>query len=310
MSCKHPIPAVDYGIDKSTGKRVVKVQYPFRTESLIDFKRRIEGDNDFRRRNGLNERKVLLLPCGKCIACKLAKRREWSVRCCLEAKYHDEVSFITLTYDDKHNPGVLRKDHFQKFIKELRRDHEVRYFGCGEVASRPHYHLIVFGYFPKDALPDYVSKTGYQCYRSEEVSKYWNKGEVSVQHFDAACAGYVAGYVNKKIGEDKQGFILMSKKPGIGYQYLELHKDEIARYYHINDYMGSIKFAKPPRYFNKLCEDAWNILLDDQKLRNKEINDILKAVEMRKHGIEHEEEYLSTIELFDFKKANKLVRGL
>ena len=46
----------------------------------------------------------LEVPCGKCIGCRIAKRKEWSLRMLHELTYHPQSSFITLTYDDYNLP--------------------------------------------------------------------------------------------------------------------------------------------------------------------------------------------------------------
>lgn len=40
----------------------------------------------------------ILVPCGQCIACRLNKARQWSIRCMHEARYHSDNAFVTLTY--------------------------------------------------------------------------------------------------------------------------------------------------------------------------------------------------------------------
>lgn len=300
MSCSHPIPALDLGLDPVTFKRRIKIKYPKVNESLADFKRKYPSCV-----------KVLLLPCGHCISCRLAKRREWALRAALEAKYYQDISFVTLTYDNQHNDGKLHKDHLQQFIKAVRnRGYNVRYFGCGEFGSeggRPHYHIILFGYFPKDAMKDFNSNTDYACYRSDEINSCWNRGLAVVQYFDASVAGYVAGYTDKKI-TNEDGFLIMSKRPGLGYQYLEDHKDEIAEYLKITDDLGNIKGGQPPRYFSKLCEENWNILLDEKKSHNAEIQRIIKAMKMQRYGLYREEDLMKRTEFFDYRKAAKLKR--
>lgn len=97
----------------------------------------------------------LLVPCGKCLACRMSKRREWSARLAHESDYWDKSMFLTLTYADRALPpnASLRKADLQRFIKLLRghKDREgqkIKYFACGEYGTktqRPHYHLILFG---------------------------------------------------------------------------------------------------------------------------------------------------------------------
>ena len=95
----------------------------------------------------------LLVPCGRCMACRIAKRREWSIRMLHELSYHDDAVFLTLTYNDTYLPpnASLDKAALQKFFKRLRKrlgDRKIRYFACGEYGDeggRPHYHAIIFG---------------------------------------------------------------------------------------------------------------------------------------------------------------------
>lgn len=201
---------------------------------------------------------VFFIPCGKCSACRLAKRKEYAVRCAMEAKeYGDNCCFITLTYDEYHNKGYLLKRDFQYFLKKLRnKGYKFRYFGCGEYGSinnRPHYHIILFGYRPKDLKVIGESETKQKLFTSEEISTLWNKGLVSVQNFEPGVASYVAGYVNKKI-DDKGGFLLMSKKPGLGFNYLMKNKDKLLEDDCIHDDFGSLKKVIAPRYFSQLCD--------------------------------------------------------
>ena len=37
----------------------------------------------------------LLVPCGKCIACRISKRREWSIRMLHELEDHQKSVFVT-----------------------------------------------------------------------------------------------------------------------------------------------------------------------------------------------------------------------
>lgn len=171
-------------------------------------------------------------PCGQCIACRLNKVRDWTIRLMHEARFHDDSVFLTLTYDDKHLPenGSLNKQDMQNFMKRLRNHcSNVRFFGCGEYGerySRPHYHLIIFGLSMKDPIfkgkvYDRKSK-GYYL-----LSPLWKNGNMYIGDVTYSSCRYVASYVNKKqLG--KKGtefyeknkllpeFTLMSRRPGIG----------------------------------------------------------------------------------------------
>lgn len=74
------------------------------------------------------------LPCGQCVGCRLERSRQWAIRCMHEASLYEDNCFITLTYSDEHLPadGSLQLDHFQKFMKRLRK----RFDGLSPVLER------------------------------------------------------------------------------------------------------------------------------------------------------------------------------
>lgn len=258
------------------------------------------------------KRNIFFIPCGKCSGCRLAKRKEYAIRCAMEAKsYGDNVSFITLTYDDEHNKGYLVKRDLQGFLRKLRRlGYKIRYFACGEYGGltlRPHYHVVIFGYFPKDAKLFNESSTGFPVFRSSEVESVWKYGFVTIQHFTAECAGYVAGYVQKKIGDDKS-FLLMSKKPGLGYQYMVDHAHTLVNDDFVCDDFGNIKKAKSPRYFDRVAEKL-GIDMTYTKEKRLEAMEISQAGEMMQYGVEREVLLKRKAEVND-KKERKLVRQL
>lgn len=142
-----------------------------------------------------------------------------------ESTLHEQNCFITLTYANA--PKNLDKRHVQLFIKRLRKLSPVRYFACGEYGTttrRPHYHAILFG-------RDYLEKAvpiNDKLYTHADVLNAWGHGHISIAPVTLASCMYVAGYVNKKIA-DKDTFNLMSRRPGIGHQWLDKWHDDIAR---------------------------------------------------------------------------------
>ena len=137
----------------------------------------------------------LPFPCGCCPACRAQKAMEWTLRMYLESLYHNEVAFVTLTYDNEHLPehNSLSPVDLQSFLKRLRRrlEYKIRYFACGEYGDkfgRAHYHLIIFGL----KFEDYF-----------KVYDAWQMGRVECEKPNLEAFKYVAGYVNKKIGRQK-----------------------------------------------------------------------------------------------------------
>ena len=75
------------------------------------------------------------IDCGQCAGCRLAKAREWAVRCTHEAMMHKSRSFLTLTFSgaglvgrqnnysekDKKDIYSLNVKDFQNFMKRLRK---------------------------------------------------------------------------------------------------------------------------------------------------------------------------------------------
>lgn len=125
-----------------------------------------------------------------------------------EAQLHQHNSFITLTYDDKHLPenNSLRYTDYQKFMKRLRKQFNVRYYMCGEYGEetyRPHYHACLFGTaFEKDRYPWKKTSAGYQLYRSPTLEKLWKFGTSNIGDLTFDSANYVAGYIQKKLTGD------------------------------------------------------------------------------------------------------------
>lgn len=141
-------------------------------------------------------RGYLPFPCGCCPPCRAQKAVEWSLRMQLESLYYAENAFVTLTYSPEYLPafGSLCPSHLQAFLKRLRRrlPYKIRYFACGEYGDkfgRAHYHLIIFGLKFED----------YSC-----VYDAWKMGRVECEKPNSEAFKYVAGYVNKKIGRQKE----------------------------------------------------------------------------------------------------------
>lgn len=185
----------------------------------------------FRRDLGFSD-SYLQVPCGKCLGCLQDRAKDWSIRIQNEASLHERNAFLTLTYSDLSLPkdGKLVKAHMQQFIKKLRnRKNVLRYFGCGEYGGlrhRAHYHAIIFGM-------DFLGPDTEPCgdngeFVNLEVTKIWGRGAVVIAPVTPASCAYVAGYVNKKIG-DKDTFQLMSNKPGIGHNWIDKYYSDVVK---------------------------------------------------------------------------------
>lgn len=217
--------------------------------------------------------KTVMVPCGRCMGCRIERSRQWAVRIMHETKLHETNCFITLTYSPENLPrgNGLMLEHTQKFIDRLRKRIEpqrIRFYLGGEYGdsgSNPHYHAIIFNYDFPDKYP--WKKSGQkQTYRSPMLESLWPFGFSLIGDVTFASAQYCAQYCTKKITgdrakehyrrQDSQGtfwikpeFATMSLKPGIGLGFYEKYKSDI----YPHDYVvtnGSK--AKPPKYYDKL----------------------------------------------------------
>lgn len=201
----------------------------------------------------------LLVPCGKCLSCRIAKRSEWSMRMLHELESFDCAVFVTLTYDEEHLPehGSLVVSDLQKFFKRLRKEcdkcgRKIRYFACGEYGDkygRPHYHAIIFGL--SQSKDDKVI-----------MGSKWPLGSIFYGSAEPDSIRYVAQYVDKKYSGDlaKEHYENKKRIPvfrvsslGLGKNYIEKNRKQITEmgYCTVRGVMHSL----PRYYLNKLGID-------------------------------------------------------
>lgn len=248
----------------------------------------------------------ILVPCGQCIACRLNKARQWSIRCMHEARYHTDNTFVTLTYAPEFVPlsGSLVKQDLQKFFKRLRkRGYTFRYYACGEygdVGGRPHYHAILFG-IARDL-------------RSQrDLSDCWRFGFVHLGDVTLDSANYVAGYVVKKqTGKEGKAyykskgllppFCLMSRRPGVGAQWkaefgLEAIKRGyvtakgkvygLPRYYRDLEQPGcSVAFDRDLASYERVCEERASLETQSGLSGEQLVSYVIQQAEQRRRNVD------------------------
>lgn len=264
----------------------------------------------------------LTLPCGQCIGCRLERSRQWAIRCVHEASLHEKNCFITLTYDKEHLPtdGSLQLDHFQKFMKRLRKQYgpKIRFFHCGEYGEkyqRPHYHACIFNHDFNDKT-HFTTNNDIKLYTSESLQKLWPYGFTTLGDVTFESAAYVARYITKKItGKnallhytkiDAKGEILqerqpeyttMSRRPGIGRNWFEKFKPDL---YPDDFVVVRGKKMRVPRYYDNQLERDFPFEHDDIKERRK--------LQPKNHK-EQTYERLQTKETIKLTKLNLLKRS-
>lgn len=247
----------------------------------------------FQKSEALQPDDPLQIACGQCIGCRLKKSKTWAARCMHESQSHDQNSFITLTFNDqelfkRENPMSLDKQELRRFFKRLRKKvGKLRFYACGEYGeqtARPHYHALIFGYdFPDKVL--YKIQNGHRLYTSDTLEKVWPYGHAIIGNLNYDSAAYVARYCLKKItgvnaeehyqwinsntGEilsRTPEFVTMSKKPGIGREWIEKYYQDVYPhdYLVINGGKSSV-----PKYYDHFLEDILPFMHEQIKERRK-----------------------------------------
>jgi hypothetical protein len=212
-------------------------------------------------------------PCGGCLPCKITKRQEWTARLLLEMKLSLFTYFVTLTYSDPDLPpraSLLKKD-CQLWLKRLRKNTtlKLRYFLIGEYGekkNRPHYHVLIFTdremflEITRDNKGrDHI--TGSPFHDAWYANSIVDVVPLVGQKASAKVAGYVAGYVLKKITKENclpglaPEFTLSSRKPGIGHAYIDI----------LADMLKKKKIGLPGNPDVKFTKDIHMITIDGKK---------------------------------------------
>lgn len=192
-----------------------------------------------------------VVPCGQCLNCRINQKRIWETRLTLEYLSHGDSVFVTLTYDEEHNPKILIKKDLQNYLKRLRSrlGFKFRYFAVGEYGShtwRPHFHIILFGvsYAHSGQIKDSWSIRG----------DYLGHPEIGIHvgEVNSKSIRYILGYVAKKVEKKKDNdpraygytdeFMCCSK--GIGRDALKVVGDSLKKHELENRIVSSIKIGK------------------------------------------------------------------
>lgn len=239
----------------------------------------------------------LTVPCGRCAACMQRKREEWSYRLNQEWKVSKTSFFVTLTYAPetitKNASGVdsVHKEHIQKFLKRLRKNTgqtDIRYYMSSEYGPRtfrPHYHIILFNVFDPD-----------------QIIKAWKLGFCRIDPVNEARINYVTKYCITKSRYPENAnkvFSLMSRKPGIGANYIETHRqwhdDDPTRMYAV--YQGGRKTTLPRYYKDKIYRKETKEAFAELCIK--------RAFEKRQQAIEDFEKHNVNSNFFDYERQQK-----
>lgn len=200
---------------------------------------------------------IQTVPCGKCNFCLQNRRNDWTFRIEQEHREASSAWFITLTYDEKHQPtldnryGTLKKKDFQDFMKRLRKFDQqqygtqqstrspIKYYAVGEYGEntfRPHYHAIVFNAHARTI---------------EHLDKLWGLGHSSLGTCETASIHYVTKYVIQPTSKSLWApllppFSLISKGMGKTYLHTNGHHHKKALETSV---IGNLGKQRLPRYY-------------------------------------------------------------
>lgn len=211
-------------------------------------------------------------------------------------------------------------------MKKLRKKFgaKIRFFQCGEYGeklSRPHHHVCLFNFNFKDRKI-WKTKRGIPLYRSKDLEQLWTNGWSSVGDVTFESAAYVARYVMKKKNgpmmldhyfsiEKETGLILtekipeyitMSRRPGIGKNWLQKFKSDV---YPSDEIVVRHKFKmKPPRYYDNIYD-----LENPQEF--KKIKARRKPTGKKKENADYNntDERLRVRETIAINKSDRLIRS-
>lgn len=208
------------------------------------------------------------VPCGKCQQCLANEKMMWAIRISNEASLHDRNCFATFTYAS-NDQRKLDKEHLQAFFKRLRHRYKFSHFSCGEYGDhtgRPHYHSCIIG---EDFLDGSI-QVDKDLYSNKVLTDAWGHGLVSIGSLTHGSACYVAGYVQKKMGESfDDSYRTMSR--GIGKEWIQRYHDSVRR---LNGVVIDGKLLPVPKRYLSWMEQE----LESVKAHKKQVADERKAL--------------------------------
>lgn len=233
-----------------------------------------------------------LVPCGKCSECLNQRSKLYALRCLMEARMHDEVCSLILTYDNDHlGDNVLNYQHVQSFFMRLR-TYVLRRYGktglkffttgeYGDKKGRMHWHMMIFGWKPdkdRERFEVYPSgKTREPRYKSLKLQELWQQGYVDVTDFDETHAFYIARYVQKKFvkGSELDSTIRQPAReekycsPQLGNEYFFRHMKTFLR-------EGKIEVSGYSYTIPRCFKDLMKKLVSDEEEFQTEYYDTLR----------------------------------
>ncbi|QCS36311.1 replication initiator protein [Capybara microvirus Cap1_SP_230] len=230
----------------------------------------------------------VMLPCGKCLACRNRHLIDVSLRMQHELITTVQPStFLTLTYNEAHSCNTLDYGDIQSFLKRLRTKalSPFRFSCCGEYGklhNRPHWHFILYGFYPSDGILQSQTRGG-NYYVSDTISKIWPFGF----HLFAPASAGACSYLAKYLVKQEDGIFKQSLRPGVGFEYY--------RKYHVEFYsrgfcvMNGFKLPIPD-YYDRILEREDKKMYEEvckKRLPCYNIYDLSEFLDFHRHDAYH-----------------------
>lgn len=220
-----------------------------------------EGSITFSQKKAIPGLEPFEIPCRRCISCRLGQAKEKAIRALHEARMHPESIFLTLTYsDEKLTSNKLVYRDFQLFMKKIRNSVPTNQKipmvvtgEYGELSKRPHWHALIFNYYPNDAKHWRTTSLDHKVYTSDKITKMWGNGHAEFGDITIDSANYVSRYAAKKLvhGKDQehdyQPIHKTSSKNAIGKKWIEKYWKQTFDHGYVVLPNGST--AAIPRYY-------------------------------------------------------------
>ena len=102
-------------------------------------------------------------------------------------------SFFQKTHGEAERSFKQLVQDRQSQVSKFPEDYDLYYIGeFGEKNKRPHWHVILLNYRPKDATYKYTTDKGEKVYDSQEIQQLWKKGQIEFGSVTLDSAGYAA----------------------------------------------------------------------------------------------------------------------
>lgn len=209
-----------------------------------------------------------------------------------------------------------------------------RYYLAGEYGDqgqRPHYHCILMNTPLPDIYPYGKTRLGMPLFRSPYLEEKWGRGFVTIGQLNYRTAAYTARYTMKKADGKTDAqyealgltpeYTVMSRRPGIGYNYLVKDDGAKGRALYIGDDdhaptdsiilpaidERSSNINKPPRYFDVKYSEIDPVAVAKAKSRRAKVAEKINAIKLEDTDLD-EAAYMEVLEKSVTQSVKTLAR--